>query len=120
MAAEAVKKDEAARAKPRRRGPAAPGAKRAGQADQEGATTALRIAAGMGLLDGPKVKHLNAKVQPKLFQAAADKLGTTSPAAVVSAALAALATEDELGPWLARRWGALADADPELLDQIDL
>lgn len=85
----------------------------------EGATTALRIAASMGLLDGPKAKHLNAKVPPKLFQAAADRLGTASPAAVVSAALASLATEDELGPWLARRWGALADVDPEFLKQVE-
>jgi hypothetical protein len=44
--------------------------------------------------------------------------GTSKP--TVSAALAALATEDELGKWLAGRWGSLADADPELLDQIDL
>ena len=43
---------------------------------------------------GPKAKHLNAKVPPKLFQAAAGKLDTASPAAVVSAALATLATED--------------------------
>lgn len=85
-----------------------------------GAATALRIAESMGLLSGPKVKHLNAKVHPKLFQAAAEKLGTTSPAAVVSAALATLATEDELGPWLARNWGVLADVDPALLEQIDL
>lgn len=88
-------------------------------ADPDGVTAALRLAAGMGLLDGPKAKHVNAKVPPKLFQAAADKLGTSSPAAVVHAALAALATEDELGPWLARRWGALADVDPELLGQIE-
>lgn len=115
MVAEAVK-NKAARAKPQRR-TAAPGVE---QQEQGGVTAALRIAAGMGLLDGPKAKHVNAKVPPKLFQAAADKLGTTSPAAVVNAALAALATEDELGPWLARRWGALADVDPELLEQIDL
>lgn len=112
-----AKKNEAAR---RRRRAAASGVARVGQAEQEGATAALSIAASMGLLDGPKAKHLNAKVPPKLFQAAADKLGTTSPAAVISAALAALATEDELGPWVARRWGALADVDPALLEQIDL
>jgi hypothetical protein len=85
-----------------------------------GATLALRIAASIGLLDGPKTKHFNAKVPPKLFAAAAKRAGTTSPAAVITAALAALATEDELGPWLAKNWGVLADAPPELLDQIDL
>jgi len=83
-------------------------------------TVALRIAEGMGLLAGPKTKHFNAKVSPKLFQAAAKRIGTTSPAAVINAALASLATEDELGPWLARNWGALGDTPSELLDQIDL
>ena len=83
-------------------------------------TTALRIAERMGLLDGPKAKHVNAKVSPKLFQAAANQIGTTSPGAVLNAALASLATEDRLGKWLASRWGVLADADPELLAQIDL
>jgi hypothetical protein len=39
---------------------------------------------------------------------------------VINAALASLATEDELGPWLARNWGALGDTPSELLDQIDL
>jgi hypothetical protein len=84
------------------------------------ATVALRIAAAMGLLAGPKSRPLNAKVSPRLFQAAAKRAGTTSPAAVINAALAALATEDELGPWLARSWGVLADTPTELLDQIDL
>jgi len=74
----------------------------------------------MGLLAGPKSKHFNAKVSPKLFEAAAKRLGTTSPAAVITAALAALATEDELGPWLAANWGTLADTSTELLEQIDL
>lgn len=83
-------------------------------------TAALRIAAAMGLLDGPKTKHFNAKVSPRLFQAAAERIGTTSPAAVITAALASLATEDELGPWLARNWGVLADTPAELLEQIDL
>jgi len=83
-------------------------------------TIALRIAASMGLLAGPKTKHFNAKVSPKLFQAAARRVGTTSPAVVINAALAALATEDELGRWLAKNWGVLADTSPELLDQIDL
>lgn len=85
-----------------------------------GRTAALRIADGMGLLDGPKTKHVNAKVSPRLFQAAADKVGSTSPAVVVSAALALLATDDGLGPWLESRWGVLADVDPALLEQIDL
>jgi hypothetical protein len=83
-------------------------------------TTALRIADGMGLLTGPKTKHCNAKVAPKLFQAAARRIGSTSPAAVINAALASLATEDEVGPWLARHWGVLADTPPELLQDIDL
>lgn len=83
-------------------------------------TVALRIADGMGLLAGPKTKHFNAKVSPKLFEAAAKRLGTTSPAAVINAALAALATEDELGPWLAANWGTLADTPSEILEQIDL
>lgn len=94
----------------------------AGQAGPEAAmeTAALSMARSMGLLDGPKAKHVNAKVPPRLFQAAADKLGTSSPAVVISAALASLATEDELGRWLVSRWGVLADTDTELLDQIDL
>ena len=83
-------------------------------------TVALRIAEGMGLLSGPKTKHFDAKVPPKLFQAAARRVGTTSPAAVINAALAALATEDQLGPWLVKNWGVLADSPPELLDQLDL
>ncbi len=83
-------------------------------------TIALRIAEGMGLLAGPKTKHFNAKVSPALFDAAAKRIGTTSPAAVINAALAALATEDELGPWLAANWGVLADTSPDLLEQFDL
>ena len=90
-----------------------------GQAAGKG-TVALRIAEGLGLLAGPKTKHFNAKVSPRLFQAAAKRIGTTSPAAVINAALASLATEDELGPWLAKRWGVLSDVDSDLLDQIDL
>src|SRR5271165_453769 len=81
---------------------------------------ALRIAESMGLLAGPKSKHFNAKVSPKLFQAAAKRVGSTSSAAVVNAALASLATEDELGPWLAKSWSALADTPSEVLDKIDL
>ena len=63
---------------------------------------------------------MNAKVSPRLFAAAARRAGSTSPAVVITAALAALATEDELGPWLARQWGALADIDPDLLPQLNL
>jgi hypothetical protein len=91
-----------------------------GAAGVEQRTVALRIAEGMGLLSGPKTKHFNAKVSPRLFEAAAKRIGTISPAAVINAALASLATEDELGPWLARNWGILADVPPELLEQIDL
>lgn len=83
-------------------------------------TASLRIAREMGLLDGPKTRHFNAKVPPRLFEAAARRLGTDSPAVVIQAALAALATEDELGPWLARHWGTLADADPDLMVQLDI
>lgn len=82
-------------------------------------TAALRIADSMGLLTGPKTKHFNAKVTEKLWEAASKRAGSTSPAAVINAALASLATEDELGAWLARNWGALAESPPELLDQID-
>ena len=39
---------------------------------------------------------------------------------MINAALASLATEDHLGPWLASRWGVLSDIDPEVLKQIDL
>jgi hypothetical protein len=74
----------------------------------------------MGLLSGPKTKHFKAKVSPKLFQAAAKRVGTDSPAAVINAALASLATEDELGSWLAQNWGIIADTPSELLDQIEL
>ena len=83
-------------------------------------TAALRIAEGVGLLTGPKTRHFNAKVPPALFEAAARQIGATSPAAVITAALASLATEDELGPWLARNWGILADTPPELMEQLDL
>jgi hypothetical protein len=101
--------------------PARPARRRAAaKVAAEQHTVALRIAEDMGLLSGPKTKHFNAKVSPKLFQAAAKRVGTTSPAAVINAALASLATEDELGPWLARNWGILADTPPELLEQIDL
>ena len=66
-------------------------------------------------LGGAKTKHLNIKVQPALFEAAARRAGSRSPGIVIEAALAALATQDDLGPWLAEQWGVLADVDPELL-----
>jgi hypothetical protein len=80
---------------------------------------ALHVAEAKGLLAGPKTKLRNAKVQPALFEAAARRAGTHSPGVVISAALASLATEDDLGSWLAARWGALADADPEILALIE-
>jgi hypothetical protein len=80
----------------------------------------LRMAEVAGLTGGSKTRHLNAKVQPALFEAAARRVGSQSPAVVIEAALAALATQDDLGPWLAAQWGALADVDPDLLGQIDL
>ena len=81
---------------------------------------ALRIAREKGLLNGPKTKHFNVKVPPRLFDAAAKRLCTNSPATVIEAALAAVATQDDLGPWLARNWGILSDLDPELLTQLDI
>ncbi len=84
------------------------------------APIALRVAAELGLTAGPKTRHVNAKVSPRLYAAAARRAGSTSPAVVITAALAALATEDELGPWLVRQWGTLGDLDPDLLAQLDL
>jgi hypothetical protein len=81
---------------------------------------AMRLAEQMGLMAGPKTTHVNAKVSPRLYAAACRRVGSTLPAVVITAALAALATEDELGPRLARQWGTLADVDPNLLAQIDL
>jgi hypothetical protein len=97
-----------------------PGATSPGPTTRMTASVALGIAASTGVLSGPKTKHINAKVSPRLFQAAAKRAGTTSPAAVINAALASLATEDDLGSWLARNWGVLAETPAELLDQIDL
>ena len=78
------------------------------------------MAAAAGLTAGAKTKHLNAKVTPALFEAAAKRAGSHSPAAVIEAGLAALATQDDLGPWLAAQWGTLADVDAGLLADIDL
>jgi hypothetical protein len=55
-----------------------------------------------------------------LFDAAAKRLGTDSPAIVIQAALATLATQDDLGPWLARNLGVLSELGPELLAQLDI
>jgi hypothetical protein len=84
------------------------------------APVGLRIAERMGLTTGPKTRHINAKVSPKLFEAAAKRVGSSSPAVVINAALAALATEDSLGPYLASQWGVLADVDPEILELMDM
>lgn len=80
----------------------------------------MRMAEAAGLTGEAKTRHVNAKVQPALFEAAARRVGSQSPAVVIEAALAALATQDDLGPWLAAQWGTLADVDPGLLGQIDL
>lgn len=90
-----------------------------GETPTGGAALGLERARMLGLLSGPKTRHLNAKVSPQLFEAAAARVGTSSPAAVINAALAALATQDDLGPWLARNWGALLDIDPAVLEQIE-
>jgi hypothetical protein len=79
---------------------------------------AVQMAAAAGLLRKPKTKHINAKVQPDLFEAASKRAGSLSPAVVIEAALAALATQDDLGPWLAANWGSLSDVDPALLDEL--
>jgi hypothetical protein len=79
---------------------------------------AVQMAAAAGLLGKPKTKHINAKVQPDLFEAASKRAGSSSPAVVIEAALAALATQDDLGPWLAANWGSLSDVDPALLDEV--
>ena len=80
----------------------------------------LSIAEQIGLTVEPKTRHINAKVPPKLFEAAARRVGSSSPAVVINAALATLATEDSPGPYLASRWGVLADIDPEILADMDL
>jgi hypothetical protein len=78
----------------------------------------LRLAAQAGLTQGRKTKHINAKVTPALFAAAARRVGSESPAKVMEAALASLATRDGLGPWLASRRGVLEDIDPEILEEL--
>jgi hypothetical protein len=83
-------------------------------------TLALRMAEAAGLTSQTKTKHLNVKVSPALFEAAARRVGSHSPAAVIEAGLAALATQDDLGPWLAEQWGALAELDPDILSELDI
>lgn len=83
-----------------------------------GRPLSLRHADAAGLTAGPKSRHINAKVPPALFDAAAEKIGDTSPSAVVTAALAALAMQDGVGPWLAANWGILADVPEEIWEQI--
>jgi hypothetical protein len=78
----------------------------------------VRMASAAGLIAQPKTKHINAKVQPGLFEAASKRAGSTSPAVVIEAALAALATQDDLGPWLASNWGSLCDVDPAVLEDL--
>lgn len=80
----------------------------------------IRMASAAGLIGQPKTKHINAKVQPGLFEAASKRAGSSSPAVVIEAALAALATQDDLGPWLASNWGSLRDLDPALLEELSL
>ena len=80
----------------------------------------LSMASAAGLTSQAKTKHLNVKVQRALFEAAARGVSSRSPGIVIEAALAALATQDDLGPWLAEQWGVLAHVDPELLNQLDL
>jgi len=94
--------------------------RKSGRRGPRSRSVALHIAAQLGLTAGPKTRHVNAKVPPRLYAAAARRAGSTSPAVVVTAALAALATEDELGPWLARQWGTLADLDQTVLAELDL
>lgn len=95
-------------------------ARRARRASTIGAGLSMRMAEAAGLIAEAKTRHINAKVQPALFEAAAHRIGSQSPAVVIEAALAALATQDDLGPWLAAQWGSIAEVDPDLLAQIDL
>jgi hypothetical protein len=80
----------------------------------------IQMASAAGLIEQPKTKHINAKVQPGLFEAASKRAGSSSPAVVIEAALAALATQDDLGPWLATNWGSLGDVDPAVLEELAL
>jgi len=57
----------------------------------------IQMASAAGLIGQPKTKHINAKVQPRLFEAASKRAGSSSPAVVIEAALAALAMQDPDG-----------------------
>lgn len=94
--------------------------KRRAKAPTENVLLPIRMASAAGLIGQPKTKHINAKVQPGLFEAASRRAGSSSPAVVIEAALAALATQDDLGPWLASNWGSLRDIDPALLQELSL
>ena len=64
--------------------------------------------------------QLKAKVARARFEAPTRRVGSLSPAAVIEVGLAALAVQDDLGPWLAEQWGTLAELDPEILDQLEI
>ncbi|MFN3725258.1 MAG: hypothetical protein ACK4SZ_03020 [Allosphingosinicella sp.] len=81
--------------------------------------SSLPTASTAGRRNQPESKRLNVLIQSALFDAAARRVGSTSPTIVIEAALAALASQNQLGPWLAENWGVLSDADPELLDELD-
>ena len=99
---------------------AAPAKKGRGKSSARNVLLPIQMASAAGLIKQPKTKHINAKVQPGLFAAASKRAGSSSPAVVIEAALAALATQDDLGPWLASNWGSLADIDPALLEDLFL
>jgi hypothetical protein len=94
--------------------------------------TALETAERRGLLTCPATKRVTVTIPAALFDAAAEQLGTTSPTAVIEAALAgvaALAPEppkpdepprETLNQWLAAHLGVLADMDPEFLKQLEM
>lgn len=62
----------------------------------------------------------HAKVLRELSEVMAERVGNSSLATVIYADLTALATEDSLCPYLASRWGMLADIDPEILEQLEM
>lgn len=98
----------------------APHRKRRGKSSTPNVLLPIQMASAAGLIAQPKTKHINAKVQPGLFEAASKRAGSSSPAVVIEAALAALATQDDLGPWLASNWGSLGDVDPAVLEELAL
>ena len=90
--------------------------KKRGRAENE--LLPIRMAAAAGLIDRPKTMHVSVNVQPGLFEAASKRAGSSSPSVVIEAAFAALATQDDLGPWLAANWGSLRDVDPTILEGL--